>query len=141
VRRGFKSRPLRFWLPGLQLLDVESRPVRFGRLLLLAEDEDRGHHPEEEEDGHEHVPPEPATRVVRVGARNDHRRDQREGDEREAGQAESQLVSGRERREHGRNLPGGHYALSRSRASFRRRAARVTITPTAASTAIGPATI
>ena len=56
--------------------------------LLLAEEEDGAHHPDEEEHRDEHVDAEPA-REVGALARDQHRRDEREDDERESGEAEA----------------------------------------------------
>src|SRR3954463_14610472 len=72
VRRGFKSRPLRLFARAGP--DGNSRPGRFGLLRFLAEEEDRAHHPDEEEDGHEDVTAEPPPWEVGPGAREENRR-------------------------------------------------------------------
>src|SRR5919205_1460316 len=68
------------------------------RLVLAAEERDREDHPRKEEEAEEDVERFTAPGKVGVPAGHEHRRRQREDDEREARQTESDLVSGREAR-------------------------------------------
>src|SRR5438270_5606410 len=78
--------------------------LRFrGRLLrrLGAEDLDRGQHPDEEDERDEREPPEPAGRVLRPVAREEEGRREREEDEHSRDSRQTELVTRRERQQHG----------------------------------------